>query len=231
MSRITSLYSKFAWLLLPGFFLILGLAGCSPELIPLPATHSPALPSGTPAAPVMTPASPTIAPSPASTPTPEITLTPTITPTQVLPEDIYPEPTPFLQPAAWPGAAMCPNRAGVEEAGSLPADGAIATLNLLYSGEMNSMRKASDQSYWPLVQMAVRQEEPLQPDWLEIRPAKESSYQGLLRWACGDEILNLSWEAVDCKTVCSSPDRPAALAEHYFLIRRKGQWLVWASYP
>lgn len=126
---------------------------------------------------------------------------------------------------------MCPNRAALEAADSLPVESAIAVLNLLYSGEMNSMRKASDRSYWPLVQMIARQEEALQPDWIEIRPAKASGYQGLLAWACGDEILNLSWEAVDCKATCSSSERPAALAEHYFLIRRKGQWLVWASYP
>ncbi len=138
------------------------------------------------------------------------------------PADIYPSPLPFLHPVNGITANGCPDLTDVKAQTDLPVDTALRLINALRSGDLDSFKQASDQSYWPSSQTVLSPQENAIAADIQVHPAVQTPYDGLIRTGCGQETLDLSWW-VEVGT--------GALGEHYFLINRSGTWLVWASYP
>jgi hypothetical protein len=104
----------------------------------------------------------------------------------------------------------------------LPLDTALQLVNAFRSGDLDTFKQASDQSYWPAPQTVLSSRENVNPADSQVHPAVQTPYDGLIRTGCGQKTLDLSWW-VEVGT--------GALGEPYFLINRSGNWLVWASYP
>ncbi len=135
---------------------------------------------------------------------------------------IHPSPLPFLQPVNGITASGCPDLTDVKAQDELPLDTALQLINALRSGDINAFEAASDQSYWPSSQTVLSPRENAIAADIQVHPAIQTPYDGIIRTGCGQETLDLSWW-VEVGT--------GALGEHYFLINRDGNWLVWASYP
>jgi ribosomal protein S18 acetylase RimI-like enzyme len=154
----------------------------------------------------------------------------TTTPNPTLPPEIYPSPSPFRTPINGLSASGCPNPQGIEKKEIHSLDDLFA-IRMLYSGRVDSMRKASDPTFWDYFYLPTNgTPTPLQKDWLEVKPASQSEYAGLIQTGCGSAILDASWEVVNCGSPCQTAQSPA-LFVHYFLISRSSTWLIWASYP
>jgi hypothetical protein len=110
----------------------------------------------------------------------------------------------------------------VDAQSELPVDTALQLINALRSGDLDTFKQASDQSYWPAPQTVLSSRENVNPADIQVHPAVQTPYDGLIRTGCGQETLDLSWWV---------EVGAGALGEHYFLINRAGTWLVWASYP
>jgi hypothetical protein len=134
----------------------------------------------------------------------------------------HPSPLPFLQPVNGITTSGCPDLTDVKAQTELPVDTALQLINALRSGDINAFEAASDQSYWPSSQTVLSPRENAIAADIQVHPAIQTPYDGLIRTGCGQETLDLSWW-VEVGT--------GALGEHYFLIDRSGNWLVWASYP
>ncbi len=159
-------------------------------------------------------------PGPTSASTP--LSTPSFTPVPNYPADIYPSPLPFVQPVNGITASGCPDLTDVKAQTELPVDTALQLINALRSGDINAFEAASDRSYWLSSQTVLSPRENAIAADIQVHPAIETPYDGIIRTGCGQETLDLSWW-VEVGT--------GALGEHYFLINRAGTWLVWASYP
>jgi hypothetical protein len=149
-------------------------------------------------------------------------ITSSVTPSTDFPASIYPPPKPFLKPVNGITTNGCPDLADVGTKTDLPSDTVIELIDALRSGDLEIFKKASDQTYWPAPQVVLTNRENVNPTEIQIHPAIQTPYDGLIRTGCGQETLDLSWW-VDVGT--------GALGEHYFLINRSDTWLVWASYP
>ncbi len=165
-----------------------------------------------------TPVIDTPIPTPASTPL----STPPSTSAGNYPSEIYPSPLPFRQPINGITTSGCPDLTAVKAQSDLPIDTALQLVNSLRSGDLDTINQASDQTYWPSRQTVLSPRENAIAADIQVHPATQTPYDGLIRTGCGQETLDLSWW-VEVGT--------GALGEHYFLINRSGNWLVWASYP
>ncbi len=134
----------------------------------------------------------------------------------------HPSPLPFLQPVNGITASGCPDLTDVKAQTDLPVDTALQLINALRSGDLRAFEAASDRSYWPSSQTVLSPRENAIAADIQVYPATQTPYDGIIRTGCGQETLDLSWW-VEVGT--------GALGEHYFLINREGNWLVWASYP
>jgi hypothetical protein len=149
-------------------------------------------------------------------------ITSSVTPSTDFPAAIYPPLKPFLKPVNGITTSGCPDLANVSTKTDLPSDTAIQLIDALLSGDLEKFKKASDQTYWLAPQVVLTNSENVNPTQIQIHPAIQTPYDGLVRTGCGQETLDLSWW-VEVGT--------GALGEHYFLINRSDTWLVWASYP
>ncbi len=156
------------------------------------------------------------------TPIPSPLITSEFTPIPDFPPDIYPSPKPFLNPVNGITTNGCPDLTDLKAETDLPTETAIQWINALRSGDLDTYKKASDQTYWPAPQSVLSTRESVNPSDVQIHPAIQTPYDGLIRTGCGQKTLDLSWW-VEVGT--------GALGEHYFFINRSGHWLVWASYP
>ncbi|MGE5222164.1 MAG: hypothetical protein ACM3PY_06985 [Omnitrophica WOR_2 bacterium] len=195
-----------------------------------------------------------LAPAPASNmlkSTAKVTISPSLTPTSVVsntlqstsvpfhtpatsaafPPDIYPTPSPFVTPVAWPGMSGCPNSAGLEKADQLPPDVALSIMRTIFNGDFDAKRRVSDPILWSNRSLFNNPLEPLQieANWLDIQPANQTPYKSLISIGCGQPILEYSWWVKMCMAPCQAATS-SALMSHYYLIRRYGTWLVWARY-
>ena len=157
----------------------------------------------------------------APTQAPTVTIIPP-TPTPDFPPDIYPLLKPFLNPVNGITTNGCPDLTNVDNETELPVETAIQLINALRSGDLETYKQASDQSYWPAPQATLTPRENVLAADIQIHPAIQTPYDGLIRTGCGQKTLDLSWW-VEVGT--------GALGEHYFLVNRSGHWLVWSSYP
>ncbi len=144
------------------------------------------------------------------------------TSTTDFPLDVYPSALSFLNPVNGITTKGCPDLINVKTESELPGDTAMQLINALRSGDLQSYKLASDQSYWPSDQETLVARENVSAVDIQAHPAIQTPYDGLIRTGCGQKTLDLSWW-VEVGT--------GALGEHYFLINRSGYWLVWASYP
>lgn len=152
---------------------------------------------------------------------PSLSITSSVIPSPDYPADIYPPPKSFLEPVNGITTNGCPDLTNVGTESNLPSESAIQLINSLRSGELDTYKKASDQTYWPAPQAILTTRENVNPADIQVHPAVQTPYDGLIRTGCGQETLDLSWW-VEVGT--------GALGEHYFMINRSGTWLVWASY-
>lgn len=155
---------------------------------------------------------------------------PTRTPDPDFPAEIYPAPLPFQNPVNGLIANGCPDLDGVQRGEYPSMDTVIDVLAQLGSGDWQQFRQASDQAYWPLTVPALSVVKLPRPEELQISPAATSSYSGLIENGCGQQTLDLSWYVRRCVEDCSNPQRFIALDTHFYLINRKGHWLVWVAY-
>lgn len=164
-------------------------------------------------------------PVPSSTPDYAATVVAAVTPEvkeDQFPQDIYPPFTPFLNQVSGLTANGCPDLIHVEPVEDLPVEVAVEALNGIRSGDLDTIKRSADTSYWPPEGKRVGKRGPVKADKLQVHPAVQTPYDGLIRTGCGQETLDVSWW-VQVGSL--------ALAEHYFLISRQRHWLVWASYP
>jgi hypothetical protein len=224
----------------------------SPTMTPMPVIPTVTL---TPVYPTKDIKPPHHEPAPTATPTPVIptvTLTPvyptkdikpphreprpTATPTPWMPPpgflaDIYPLPLPVAEGVVWWVGQGCPNPTGLEKADHLPLEAVLEVLTGLGSGDLDIMRRVSDPAFWPLLEPGGWRQEPWPRDWVEVpQPASASPHAEFIANACGEEILERSWWVKLCPGPCQDPNvaRAASLTGHFYLIKRKGHWLVWA---
>jgi len=122
----------------------------------------------------------------------------------------------------------CPNPAGMKK-GELDLDTALEVLNTLGSEDLDAKRRVADPSFWPLLS-SVGRWEPLSRDRVEVRPGSTSPHGDLLANGCGKQTLELTSWAKACPGPCKeSEGMSPSLIGHFFLILRKGHWLVWAA--
>lgn len=155
------------------------------------------------------------------------------------PPSIYPRPASFPN---WGSPNGC---ASLKNVASAPHHARHASLRVLSQWGRISRNKdfhLSDRAEWPTVRdnwaRRSRHRRPVRlrsKDVVQGR-AKHSPYTGLVRNNCGVPILRRSWWVAVCpgpyprKTRCTLRSDPA-LTGHFMLLRRRGHWLVWFSYP
>jgi len=180
---------------------------------------------------------PLSSPHPSPTPSP----TPSGTPRPTLPPEIYPSPLPLAPGVVVPGVQYCPNPQGLE-ATSLSKAEALEVLWAFTSHDPEKVRRATDPAYWQQMdwERLATPTRPTVPAEVRLpaervtdpRPAAASPYGELIRNMCGEEVLERSWWVVVCAGPCEEALRKApALNAHFYFIRRRGQWLIWWSYP
>jgi len=145
------------------------------------------------------------------------------------PNEIYPPPLPVSMEIGI--IVACPNPAGVEKTAELDRDSALEVVNALQnSGDVETVRRLADRAYWPILSPWPTAN-PLGLDEVDVQPASASPYAQLLANGCGDETLESTWWVQSCPGPCSQAEVTSpALIGHLFLIRREGQWLLWAVY-
>jgi hypothetical protein len=155
------------------------------------------------------------------------------------PPSIYPRPASFPHWGSSDGCASLKNVAAV------PRHARHASLRVLSQwGGISKSRDLhlSDKAEWPTVRDNwARRSTHRHPVHLNGKDvvqgrAKRSPYAGLVRHNCGAPILHRSWWVAVCpgpypnKPRCTLRSEPA-LVEHFMLLKRRGHWLVWFSYP
>jgi hypothetical protein len=148
-----------------------------------------------------------------------------------LPPDLYPSPSPFVTPVNGLSTSGCPNSEGIEPKSQLSLDEAFQVMQALNSGQPDTMRRVSDPTFWEYFYLPTNgTPTPIEKDWLDVKPASQSEYSILIQAGCGQELVDSSWEVINCISSCQTAQSPA-LFSHYFLINRISTWLIWASYP
>jgi hypothetical protein len=147
---------------------------------------------------------------------------------QDYPPEIYPAPT---KHPAWGLSSSCANPAGTNQLEPSAADSSEAAIKDL-TGHARHDRRYTDRAYWPeLAHETAPVYVPHAGMVMTAKPAKSSAYAGLVRNNCGAEIVDRS-EQVEVLPSASSPKRRTnALTVYYWLLERRGHWLVWFSYP
>jgi hypothetical protein len=145
------------------------------------------------------------------------------------PKEIYPPPLPVSTEIGM--IVACPNPAGVEKTAELDRDSALEVVNSFWgSRDVEAKRRLTDPAFWPLLSAGLTGN-PQGPDEVDVQPANASPYAQLLASGCGDETLESTWWVESCPGPCSQAEVTSpALIGHLFLIRREGQWLLWAVY-
>ena len=143
------------------------------------------------------------------------------------PAAIYP---PASSWPKWGPPGGCASLAGVQRPGQSAASSAVAAVRHL-GGSLANERRYSDRAYWPVLNESYTPSTRTQFGNSSVRvdavgPAVKSPYARLVRPWCGSKIVRLS-ESV---TVGPGRSRPA-LDTEYWLIDRRGHWLIWFSNP
>jgi hypothetical protein len=143
------------------------------------------------------------------------------------PAAIYP---PASSWPKWGPPGGCASLAGVQRPGPSAASAAVAAVRHL-GGSLANERRYSDRAYWPVLNESYTPSTRTQFSNSSVRvdvvgPAVKSPYARLVRHWCGSKIVRLSERVV----VGPGPSRPA-LDTEYWLIARRGHWLIWFSNP
>ena len=148
--------------------------------------------------------------------------------TSTFPPDIYPSPATFPD---WGSPGGCPSVAGL----SLPdpaaaSDGALAAINRRGS-TLESNEAVADRALWPVIELmfdgqaSIPAERPLQPGDVVGGPAANTINADLIRNRCGAAVLADSWAISD------APSTSPALATTFYVVVRKGTYLLWMTNP
>lgn len=144
----------------------------------------------------------------------------------------YPSPLPVAPGVVLSLSGGCPNPAGIEQVNQVSLNSILQILGSLGSGDLNTMRHASDPAYWSTLQTTQWRRDPWPRDWIGTpQPASRSPYADLLTNACGKPIVETSWWVKLCPGPCQDPKVAAAesLTGHLFIIKRQGTPLAWAA--
>ena len=148
----------------------------------------------------------------------------------VYPASIYPPPSSWPK---WGPAGGCASRRGVERLSPSAARSAVAAVRHL-DGKFANDRRYSDRAYWPVLRETdgfeagskQKSRGTTQSRVVSVVPAVKSVYARMVGHWCGREIVRLS------ESVTVGPGRSApALDAEYWLVDRRGHWLVWFSNP
>lgn len=150
------------------------------------------------------------------------------TPPLMFPTDIYPLATP--PNLGWIGNQECANSLNLELSDEPPSNETILNIMkvVLSSGDLNTKQAVSDPAFWGQLSKNG-DDETLTDDFIEtVAPAIDSPYGDLLTNLCGENLVGKSWWAKICPGPCEMTTFEA-LKTNYFLIKRKGIWLLWAT--
>jgi hypothetical protein len=148
-----------------------------------------------------------------------------------------PYPAAIYPPASswpkWGPPGGCASLVGVQRLGPSAASSAVSAVRHL-DGNLANDRRYGDRAYWPVLKetdsrqapskRSRRENNPVRVD--AVGPAAKSPYARLVRPWCGSKIAGLS-ESVTVGPGRSEP----ALDTEYWLIDRRGHWLIWFSNP
>lgn len=150
-------------------------------------------------------------------------------PTAALFPAIYPSPVPLM--GTWKATAGCPNPKGLEEFEfGMPVETVIYSLEELWSGDLERMRRVTDPALWPLLIPGEGQAVSVSPNGVRTRQsASASPYADRITALCREEITKLTWHVeVVCPKLCSLLGGLQSRSINVFLLSRNGWWLIWA---
>lgn len=143
---------------------------------------------------------------------------------------VYPDPVPFAEGVSTGMSTGCPSRQEVQ-ARTLLRDEAVNWVNAFLSGDDEVKRELADRAYWPMIlPSAATPAVPVSPDRVEVDSADSSPFSALLTNACGEPVVQASQWVRLCPGPCeATATTSASLVGNFFLLSRKGHWLVWAA--
>jgi hypothetical protein len=138
---------------------------------------------------------------------------------QRYPARIYPPATRYPK---WGQPGGCASLAGVAKPAGPKAD--VRAWSAVLITLDDDFRNTADRAYWP--QLAHNQRAHFtRRNVLATRPAGRSSYAPLIRENCGQALVQRSISVVIGPP--EGPTRQPALDTDYWVINRRGQWLLW----
>lgn len=136
------------------------------------------------------------------------------------PARIYPPPVRFPQ---WGQPGSCASLSGVRQPSSRQDARARDTVLMLLDDHAQAL---ADRAYWPVLAHQKRAHLTA-ANLLATGPASQSPYAGLIRSRCGAGLVTHSIRVLTGPPH-SSTSSPALTTE-YWVINRRGHWLVWWS--
>jgi hypothetical protein len=155
------------------------------------------------------------------------------------PPQTYPPPVIINEGVVFHLSAGCPNLTQLTErmaADQVSRDDITAVMAQFTAGDLETRMQVSDQAFWPFLSTTSTTQphdsHVVKPDaFSDPQPASASPYAGLIANACGAATVDYSWWVQSCPGPCdeqaSTP--PPSLTGNFYLIKRNGQWLVWAA--
>jgi hypothetical protein len=147
------------------------------------------------------------------------------------PKAIYPPPK---RPRHhWGLAGKCASTRNVMPPGPHTRRRVVHTLRHL-SGHVAHDRRYADRAYWPeLPEEKGRAlgRGPRHSQSVRVSPASRSGYAGLVRNNCGARIVRRSVRVQVAPPDVKLHRLSGALTGEYWLIQRRGRWMVWFTYP
>lgn len=143
---------------------------------------------------------------------------------------VYPDPVPFAAGVSTGMSSGCPDQEELETR-TLLRDQAVDWINDFLSGDNDVQRRLADRAYWSMiVPVGGTPSVPVSPDRVEVGPADSSPLSALLTNACGSSVVERSQWVRLCPGPCETTATTSpSLVGNFFLISRKGHWLVWAA--
>lgn len=159
---------------------------------------------------------------------------------EIFPGDLFPPAVPAKHDG-FPLATACPNPAGLERPTRVDVAELLRAVSehiiAVAKGDEEQARKKTDQAFWPMLGSLRTGQggnpgdvQPLdQSRVARFGPASESPHAELIKNNCGEETLKASWWIQTLPAGNGNVSASQSLKGNFYLINRKGHWLIWGS--
>src|SRR5690606_15910199 len=154
--------------------------------------------------------------------------------------DLFPPAVPAKHDG-FPLATACPNPAGLERPTRVDVAELLRAVSehiiAVAKGDEEQARKTTDQAFWPMLGSLRTGQggnpgdvQPLdQSRVARFGPASESPHAEFIKNNCGEETLKASWWIQTLPAGNGNVSASQSLKGNFYLINRKGHWLIWGS--